>query len=80
MIIESGDFSVDTAPLTASWAGHIVADIEKRRLIFLFSSLSVQMVRLLVDVANEAFGVHLGAVHDLSVLDRSDALRRATGR
>jgi hypothetical protein len=37
MVIESGEFSVNTARLTASWAGHIVADSEKRRLIFLFS-------------------------------------------
>jgi hypothetical protein len=37
MVIESGEFSVDTAPLIASWASQRVADNEKRRLIFLFS-------------------------------------------
>ena len=31
------EFSVNTTPLTASWASHIVADSEKRRLIFVFS-------------------------------------------
>ena len=37
MVIERGKFSVSTARLTALRASHIVADSEKRRLIFWFA-------------------------------------------